>query len=461
MTTVTAGTLLVNGSQPLSQVVVSSGGTLGGIGTVGPITVNGGTLSPGTTGPGILSSGNVQFNSGSTFVALINGPAAGPGFGQLAVTGSVNLGAGTTMLVLPGSYRPAADTRFKVINNLGGSPISGNFQNLPAGGMVTQNGVALQISYADSSGNNVVLTTVPQKIDIAGRVSSTGQWWLGLSNGSAFNASPATTWSTAVTWVDVHTGDFNGDGHDDLIGRVLQTGQWWVSLANGSGGFTTSLWDTWSTGVTWVDIKVGDFNGDSKMDIVGRALESGQWWMAISTGSSFVNSLWATWSTGATWVDVKVGDFNGDGKADITGRYLQGGTWWTGLSNGSTAFNTSLWATWSTGVTWVDVQVGDFSGDGKTDIVGRWLQGGQWWAGISTGSSFTNSLWATWSTAATWVDVQVGDFNGDGKADITARFQEGGTWWTGVSNGSMFTTTPWDTWSTGVTWVDVRAGVYA
>ena len=112
-----------------------------------------------------------------------------------------------------------------------------------------------------------------------------------------------------------------------------------------------------------------------------------------------------------TWVDVKVGDFNGDGKADIVGRALQTGQWWVGLSNGSTAFNTTLWATWSTGVTWVDVQIGDFNGDGKTDITGRAKETGQWFTALSNGSTaFNTTLWTTWSTAVTWLDVRSGNF---------------------------------------------------
>ncbi len=81
--------------------------------------------------------------------------------------------------------------------------------------------------------------------------------------------------------------------------------------------------------------------------------------------------------------------------------------------------------------------------------------------GQSTGSSFRNSLWATWSTAVTWVDVQVGDFNGDGKSDITGRVLQGGSWWTGLSNGSAFTTSQWGQWSPAVTWVDVHNGEYS
>jgi hypothetical protein len=214
-----------------------------------------------------------------------------------------------------------------------------------------------------------------------------------------------------VTWVDVNVGDFNGDGKADLTGRVLQSGQWWTGLSTGSS-FNTTLWATWNPNVTWVDVKVGDFNGDGKSDITGRVLQSGQWWTGISDGStSFATSLWATWNPNLTWVDVQVGDFNGDGKADLTGRALQSGQWWTALSNGSTAFSSTLWATWNPNLTWVDVQVGDFNGDGSTDIVGRALQSGQWWTALSNGSTaFTTTLWATWNPAVTWNAVRTGNF---------------------------------------------------
>src|SRR4029077_10278252 len=88
----------------------------------------------------------------------------------------------------------------------------------------------------------------------------------------------------------------------------------------------------------------------------------------------------------------------------------------------------------------------------RSDIAGRALESGQWWAGISTGSSFTSAAWATWSTQDGWVDVVSGDFNGDGRADIAGRDPQTGVWWVGLSTGSSFATTPWATWSTSVTW---------
>src|SRR6266851_9883875 len=111
------------------------------------------------------------------------------------------------------------------------------------------------------------------------------------------------SWNPNVTWVDVQTGDFNGDGHADIIGRDLNSGNWWVGISNGSNGFNTTLWANWNPNVTWVDVHVGDFNGDRKADIVGRVLQSGQWWVGISNGSTaFATNLWTAWNTNVTWV---------------------------------------------------------------------------------------------------------------------------------------------------------------
>jgi hypothetical protein len=160
--------------------------------------------------------------------------------------------------------------------------------------------------------------------------------------------------------VDVQLADVNGDGKADLVGRLRENGQWWVTLSGGTQGLGNTLWDTWSVGVTWVDVHLGDFNGDGRADLVGRARETGQWWVGLSTGAGFRDGLWAVWSTAVTWVDVQVGDFNGDGKDDITGRVLQNGQWWTGVSTGGTGFVTGLWGAWAPSLGWVDVHRGAF-----------------------------------------------------------------------------------------------------
>jgi hypothetical protein len=342
---------------------------------------------------------------------------------------------------------------------------------------------------------------------------------VGLSTGSSFTTQVGAAWSPAATWVDVQTGDFNGDGFTDLIGRDLQSGAWWVGLSDGHGHFTTTLWAVWSPAVHWVDVKVGDFTGDGKQDIAGRAQEDGSWWVGRSTGNGFVTSRWAQWapdSASLHWVDVKVGDLNGDGKADLIGRDKENGQWWAAVSTGAGFVNrlwgqwvpdqpgtrdwvdvqladfngdgkadlagrirengqwwvsssgsrdgftgNSLWAVWSPNVTWVDVKVGDFDGDGRKDIAGRVLQDGSWWVGRSTGTSFTTTAWGWWSPNVTWVDVRVGDFNGDGRDDLTGLVAQDGSWWTSVSTGTSFRTSRWGSWDPTVTWRNVHTGVFA
>jgi hypothetical protein len=347
---------------------------------------------------------------------------------------------------------------------------------------------------------------------LVGRDAQSGEWWVGLSNGSdAFTNIPADNWDPSQTWVDVQTGDFNGDGFTDIVGHDLHTGQWWVGLSDGNGHFTTTLWDTWDPTVTWLDVRVGDFDGEGRMDIAGRAqvdgswwvglstgtsfhtsrwgawdptvawedvqvgdltgsgkadligrTPAGQWWAALSEGSSFRNTFWITWAADApdlTWADVQLADVNGDGKADLVGRWQQTGQWWVTLSAGGAGGLTTLWTTWDPSVTWVDVHVADVTGDGRADLVGRDLARGGWWVGTSTGTAFANSLWDTWSPAVAWSDVQVADFDGDGRLDLAGRAPDG-SWWVGLSSGSSFTTSRWGQWDPSINWVDVHSGAF-
>jgi hypothetical protein len=59
---------------------------------------------------------------------------------------------------------------------------------------------------------------------------------------------------------------------------------------------------------------------------------------------------------------------------------------------------------WSPTVNWQDVQIGDFDGDGLSDIAGR-SDSGKWVVAISQGDGFINSIWATWNPNAQWEKV--------------------------------------------------------
>ena len=304
------------------------------------------------------------------------------------------------------------------------------------------------------------------KFDVPRTGISQGGLWVGLSDGTRFNTTQWATWDTYIA-MKVLTGDFNGDGKDDVMKfDVPATGTsqlgLWVGLSDGNR-FNTSQWATWDTYIN-IKVLVGDFNGDGKDDVMkfdvpSTGITQGGLWVGLSDGTRFNTSQWATWDT---YVSMKVlaGDFNGDGKDDIikfdipsTGS-SQGGLW-VGLSDG-TRFNTSQWAIWDTYIN-MKVLMGDFNGDGKDDVMkfdipaaGK-SQGGLW-VGLSDGARFNTTQWATWETY-TNMKVLMGDFNGDNKDDVMKFdvpyiLKADGGLWAGISNGTQYNTSQWDTWET-------------
>jgi autotransporter-associated beta strand protein len=160
-TTVGKGTLIVNGSV-LNTVTVNKSGTLAGSGSAGPIVVNaGGNVAPGTPGgaTGTLSVGNAQLKSGSSFTVALAGDAAGTGYDQLIVSGTVNLsGAKLHMSVL--GFTPTLGQSFEIVSNGGTGQIVGTFSGLAEGAILKVGGMTFQISYVGGDGNDVVLTRV-------------------------------------------------------------------------------------------------------------------------------------------------------------------------------------------------------------------------------------------------------------------------------------------------------------
>jgi fibronectin-binding autotransporter adhesin len=165
-TVVNGGRLLVHGSIA-GNATVASGGTIGGTGTVaGTVSVqSGGTLSPGSS-PGVFTVGSLTLASGATFVAELNGTAAGTGYDQVLVTGGTVALGGSTLSVALG-FSPNLGDSFTIISNAPNAAISGTFDSLPEGGTFLVGSSLFQISYLGNGGNDVVLTVVPEPSTIA------------------------------------------------------------------------------------------------------------------------------------------------------------------------------------------------------------------------------------------------------------------------------------------------------
>lgn len=179
---------------------------------------------------------------------------------------------------------------------------------------------------------------------------------------------------------------------------------------------------------------VGDFDGDSKDDILLWNSKDKFFKILLSDGSELNDSLLKAkfflnpFKVTNTSI-ILTGDFNGDKKNDLLLWDYKSGEWRLAINDGnqfkeSFKYTNYVWVnTLQSGNLWVPF-VGDFNGDGKDDIL-LWNKNlGLWQVLLSTGNEFQLSEgkgyyhWLLkWAIGDVWKPV-IGDFNGDGKDDI-------------------------------------------
>jgi hypothetical protein len=223
-------------------------------------------------------------------------------------------------------------------------------------------------------------------------------------------------------------GDFSGDGKADIIARK-PNGDLILYTGNGTGGFTSPA--AWKIGLGWQMfdriLSPGDFTGDGKSDIIARKPNGDLMLYAGNGGAGFSGS---PKRIGAGWQVfdrlLSTGDWNGDGKSDIIARKPNGDLIFyagNGLG-GFAAAGKRIGAGWQV----FDrlFSTGDFSGDGRTDILARKPNGdlilytGNGLGGFSAAGKRIGLGWHTLDRM-----LSSGDYNGDGKSDIIARTPSG------------------------------------
>ncbi len=272
------------------------------------------------------------------------------------------------------------------------------------------------------------------------------KWVVGVSNGSSFNGPGTQTWTESLNSEPTWDGaaDVNGDGKADLV--TCKNNEYKVATSNGSSLNAPTTWSTWGCGPL---TRLADVNGDGKADLLVPGVNN-TWAVAISSGTGFNAPGTQTWLWGftnnPTWDgagDVN-GGVNGGGRADLV--ECNNNEYLVATSNGSSLNAPTPWSTWGCGPL---VQTGDFTGDGKTDLVVP-AGGNKWVVGVSNGSSFNGPGTQTWTESLnsepTWDGAA--DANGDGKADlVTCKNNE---YKVATSNGSSLNApTTWSTWGCG------------
>ena len=232
-----------------------------------------------------------------------------------------------------------------------------------------------------------------------------------LMNGSTIaQSSYVTSGGTPVnpdpSWSFLGAGDFNGDGMSDMLWRNAsgEIAEWQMNgtVIAGSGDLNAGGGAVF-LGAAWSVAGIGDFNGDGKSDIIWRNAsgEVAEWQMNGSTIMAAATSMRAGLRSApaANWSVAGVGDFNADGNADLLWRDSARGALVEWLMNGSSIIGSGSVTLGGTPVnpdpSWHVVEIGDFNGDARADILWRndngamaeWFMKGTAIVGTATPSS--------------------------------------------------------------------------
>ncbi len=171
-------TAIVNGSIT-GSLTVNAGATVMGSGTTAALTLAGGTIAPGNS-PGILNTGALSLGGGTLSLEL-NGLTAGTEHDQINTIGTVTLTADTAFTLSLG-FTPANNSTFTILNNdaadaivLGANRLVYNGNRLEQNGyFVATGGQQFTISYSGGTGNDVVLTAIPEPASLATLLAGAG-----------------------------------------------------------------------------------------------------------------------------------------------------------------------------------------------------------------------------------------------------------------------------------------------
>ncbi len=239
------------------------------------------------------------------------------------------------------------------------------------------------------------------------------------------------TFSKAVNYpvgsapTSVAVGDFNGDGESDLAVATLDDNNVSVLLGSGKGTFAKAI--GYSVGSFPSSVVGGDFNGDRKSDLVTANVRGNNVSVLLGAGKgTFAKAV--NYSAGLSPCSMIVGDFNGDGKSDLATANRGSATVSVLMGSGKGTFAKPV--NYSVGSSPNCLAEGDFNGDGKSDLVTANSDN----PGSNSVSVLLGSSKGTFARAVNYgvgsrpTSVVVGDFNGDGKSDLaTANFDDSGS----------------------------------
>ena len=249
-------------------------------------------------------------------------------------------------------------------------------------------------------------------------------WILSPSANTTVNTSPtflfAPQASTGLAPYAVELADMDGDGDLDFVTSNLVDQEFsTVSVSKNTGDGTFAAPVDYPVGPNPLDLRVADFNGDGKPDVICIAALSGD-----DGGTSYVTVLFNNGTGGlinrhdypvgenANSGGVDVGDYDGDGDIDFAIASLLEGVH-VYRNTGTGTF--TLWAHFAISMSPTHIASADFTGDGQRDLVIGNVDAVQIY--VNNGTGFTPGVYID-NYPDSVQGIATGDFDNDGKQDF-------------------------------------------
>ena len=258
-------------------------------------------------------------------------------------------------------------------------------------------------------------------LTVTGKVASND--WRALS-GLSYTKTAAPAPAPTPTPAKAIPG-FNADGRGDVIGRTAPGDLYFYAGKVGGIGTPVRISGGWNAYRQVVS--PGDLTGDRIADVLavttaGSAyLFKGNGKGGLLPGRTLLSQTWSAYTDVLT-----PGDWTGDGKPDLLARKANGELWLL-AGNGKSGF-TGSWRRIGTGWQMYTQMIppGDVTGDGRVDLLGRTPAGKLYLyrgTGVATATAtgykpgvVVSSGWQVYNTV-----FSTGDLTGDGGADLIGR----------------------------------------
>jgi hypothetical protein len=358
---------------------------------------------------------------------LVLQDGTGVTIGNDGLGGGVNPGLSTTGEGLY-LYLPGADG-----NSAGTDNIYLDYISYGIDGAVSPNGL-VDLNLPDSGSTTPVVPPITLQADEGYYIGNTADGndlasnWVTYDVGAAGAPNTIATPGEANVGQDlsnlrvvptnnsvVEAGDFNGDSKSDVLWRNASSGDIYIQLEN------DGLQQGTVRSAVSLDYKIagtGDFNGDNKSDILFRNSVSGEVYIYQMDGLA-VTSEASIRTVSLDYEIAGTGDFNGDNKSDILFRNNVSGDIYIYQMDGFTVANEGVVRS-AVPLDYKIAGTGDFNGDNKSDILFRNSVSGEVYIYQMDGLAITSEA-AIRTVTSDWVIEGVDDFNADGNSDLLWR----------------------------------------